>query len=1031
MARSLGYSDAVRLLGGQDSKVVAALDKVVGGVLLAATPAVPALLGLFDAKAELVRLSHELVRDFAERRAGLSRHSRTERLEAAHTVLVVAAFFEAMAERPLPFRFGELQLTKAEQGALSGTFDEVNPADHVLTVARRIDAAAAILPSPQHAPESYLRALDGYYRALAESVGRFITGLAVWERLTAAERDRFALAMDAVPARAVERYEELFRRLVADFPEVACWASQREHRATRTALAGLQETLEAISTGRAPDQRRASLALAYRAELDRQIVESGDVPDGIRVPELGEGYVPPRFRAAPVASAAQISEESWWADFPVRDDLQEFLIGHLTAPQAVRAPLLVLGQPGSGKSVLTRILAARLPAADFLPVRVILRDVPAADSVQDQIERAVREAIGDRVEWPALARSAGDAMPVILLDGFDELLQAVGVSQTDYLIRVARFQQREADQGRPVAVLVTSRIAVADRARAPEETVALRLEPFDDERIAAWLQIWNRGNAANFTARRLRPLAADTVLAHRELAAQPLLLLMLALYDADGNALQRLGADLRADQLYEQLLHTFAVREIVKHRPGLPDAELRAAVAGELRRLSVVAFAMFNRATLWVTETDLEADLTALLGPSRTRIATDLRSPLGDAELTLGRFFFIHRARAARDDARLETYEFLHATFGEFFVAGLTWQVLRDMAAREAASTMAFGASPADDDLLRALLSFQPLSLRGPILEFLETMVSAADAAERGLLGAMLTRLFRDVNQVPPTPRFGDYRPRSPGEPARYAAYAANLLLLLLCLAEEVPGTRLYPDQPDPVDVWQAQALLWRSQLSAEGWSSLVAAIDLERCWTGEHREIRLRLAAGPAAPPRVDPNWTFAVPPGSPERSGYAATYHNVHPDQLRREKNLLCDVGDDVVQHALEPLSSRLGVAVNTFVRWWDDAAPSAMHALLDLWTRPTPAAYRRCADIAAADFPTWTDDDYIRYGSLVLARLRADDQASPTLIADVLLRIFTSPRSFVRTRLTPAAEQTLAKVGNQALVAEVTERISGGPE
>ena len=39
------------------------------------------------------------------------------------------------------------------------------------------------------------------------------------------------------------------------------------------------------------------------------------------------------------------------------------------------------------------------------------------------------------------------------LDGFDELLQATGVSQSDYLDRVVRFQQREADQGRPVAVL--------------------------------------------------------------------------------------------------------------------------------------------------------------------------------------------------------------------------------------------------------------------------------------------------------------------------------------------------------------------------------------------------------------------------------------------------------------------------------------------------------------------------------------------------------------------------------------------------
>src|SRR5439155_2827661 len=137
--------------------------------------------------------------------------------------------------------------------------------------------------------------------------------------------------------------------------------------------------------------------------------------------------------------------------------------------------------------VLARVLAARLPAADFMPVRVILRDVLAAADLQDQLEQAIRAATGDRVEWPALVRSAGGALPVVLLDGFDELLQAVGVSQTDYLDKVARFQQREADQGRPVAVVVTSRTAVADRARIPAGTVLLRLEPFRREQIERWV----------------------------------------------------------------------------------------------------------------------------------------------------------------------------------------------------------------------------------------------------------------------------------------------------------------------------------------------------------------------------------------------------------------------------------------------------------------------------------------------------------------------------------------------------------------
>src|SRR5262249_53284963 len=157
-----------------------------------------------------------------------------------------------------------------------------------------------------------------------------------------------------------------------------------------------------------------------------------------------------------VAGGDVPADEAWWEGVPVRSDLTSYLAGVLTSPEAASAPLLVLGQPGAGKSVLTKVLAARLPAADFMPIRVVLREAPAEGDIQAQVECAIRAATGESMDWPRVARAAGGAVPVVLLDGFDELLQATGVSQSDYLIRVARFQQREADQGRPVVALVTS-----------------------------------------------------------------------------------------------------------------------------------------------------------------------------------------------------------------------------------------------------------------------------------------------------------------------------------------------------------------------------------------------------------------------------------------------------------------------------------------------------------------------------------------------------------------------------------------------
>jgi hypothetical protein len=88
---------------------------------------------------------------------------------------------------------------------------------------------------------------------------------------------------------------------------------------------------------------------------------------------------------------------------------------------------------------------------------------------------------------------------------------------------------------------VTSRAAVADRARFPNGCTALRLEPFDEPRVTTWLDVWNYANAVALGARGVPPLDAATVLAFGDLAEQPLLLIMLALYDAEAGALRAVG----------------------------------------------------------------------------------------------------------------------------------------------------------------------------------------------------------------------------------------------------------------------------------------------------------------------------------------------------------------------------------------------------------------------------------------------------------------------------------------------------------
>ena len=121
MGQPIRYADAVRLLGGK-GKVIVALDKIMGGLLLGtATAGFGDVLGLIDAKAEAVRLLHELIDPLRDKLAGLNRHSRTECLQAAYATIVMAAFFEALDDVDLPLSLKQLKLTRAEALEISDT----------------------------------------------------------------------------------------------------------------------------------------------------------------------------------------------------------------------------------------------------------------------------------------------------------------------------------------------------------------------------------------------------------------------------------------------------------------------------------------------------------------------------------------------------------------------------------------------------------------------------------------------------------------------------------------------------------------------------------------------------------------------------------------------------------------------------------------------------------------------------------------------------------------------------------------------
>ncbi|GAB7045698.1 NACHT domain-containing protein [Catenuloplanes indicus] len=922
MSTQLGYADAVKLLGGS-SPLVTALDRALGGLLLAATGGGSELaISLFDAKGEAVRLGSQLITGLRDRIKGYSRYDRTQRLQAAHTIIVVTAFFEALDDIGLPFDPRDLRLTAEERSRILEANDGV----------RHVVAGAVPIPVPHLDHAEFEAALFLWYSHGALNLIEFVRNLRVFENLNGADRRASDRAFAYLPKAAEQRYADLHRRLVVEAPEFGFWTAETRQREIGTALSRIETVLAPIASEHTPGDVAASLVRAWQAALDRPILSDGAVSGDLTIPTLALGYVDPDFRIRTVdstassageawldqvAAAGSPAEEAWWEQVTARSDLAEFLASHLTTPGATESPLLVLGQPGAGKSVLTRILAARLDARHFLPVRVVLREVPAEADVQDQIEYAVRAATGETLSWPALVRAAGPALPVVLIDGFDELLQATGVSQSDYLSKVAAFQRREADLGRPVVVLVTSRTAVADRARPPAGTLCLRLEPFRRPHVERWLAIWNTANTAALHGRGLAVLDAEVVLRQPQLAGQPLLLMMLALYDADANALRAAGEALDEGALYERLLTTFARREVSKTHEPADEVTLAALVEAELLRLSVAAFGMFNRNRQWIAEHELDADLRALMPDRRVELAGDFRRKLGAAEQLVGRFFFMQRSEANQAGARLRTYEFLHATFGEYLIARLTVRLIEQLAREEMdAAGAVFGSTGCRDHQLHALLSFAPLTNRESVLAFVAGLATQhrADAVR-----SLPVTLFQRLDRRPTDQDVRDYVPVTLPVPERYAVYDLNLLLLAVVLNGGVRASELFPGAVDLALSWRRHALLWQAMLGTVAWWAVVFTLQTRAVWLGDRRDLVVLLDRS-SLPPLVDPYWHYRIHPGHPTRT--MTSWQHTHADGLARQSNLVRDRVNETLMHAVQPLMARFADATTTFVADGDRA-------------------------------------------------------------------------------------------------------------
>jgi adenylate kinase family enzyme len=876
------------------------LSPIVAGPVTGAT-----LLALIEPKNALVKLARDALKKFAKPGPGDYLDQAT-RLAATNCLLTYTAYFDAL-QRRLPELMKDVELSEEDKKRiaegrsgrpsavnamlrkirtqdLSGSFSSVSLADQIISVPHPVNEGTEV---------NVRLALYGNMSLHAMEI---LSGHdSIWMHLPGASREHLAsVVTDEVPALAESMYRAELAGLAFDFPQFLIWlvltdqdtkdalirrigANNRVQfelvgRTVDLGLRGLAEEMTGIRRALADlgspvsdqpsDPRLGAVAedlhRRYLIQIGKPVID--DTYEPVRGPKLGyptrdECYVPQAYRLASCDDPAMhLERDDSWTDRPVGDDLGRFLLGYLESAYSTQRPLLILGHPGSGKSLLTQVLAARLAYPAYTTVRIQLCDADPRKGIQEQIEAQIREDTGEDVPWTRFARVL-PSPPVVILDGYDELLQATGSVHADYLDRVREFQEREADLRRPVRVIVTSRITLIDKVSVPRGTSIVRLEEFDEQRRDAWTTVWNDRNNGYFTDAGVRPFRLPANPGITELAAQPLLLLMLALYDSAANELSS-RPDIDQTRLYDELLTRFIRRELNKDPEGfrkLPAADQQARLTRELERLGVAAIGMFNRQALVIRRDELDKDLR-YFNAQQSRPEAGMR-PLTQADLLLGSFFFIHESRSrlaeAADDptAGPTAFEFLHKTFGEFLTADF---ILRQILIQAETVAQMESVSGLADPLRQRLESLDktwfgclvhtPLHTQPNVLTLLREWgghrLAAGTRSRSDLLAALdmiVLAQLRGLLTATTLPVLAAQDRDTPYEPlpalAHLAIYSLNLILLRAYLSDDlyVLDEADLGGQPAICRPWDRLTALWRSWFPPESLAALASRFTATR----------------------------------------------------------------------------------------------------------------------------------------------------------------------------------------------------------
>lgn len=534
MSLELSFKQVCKFIQKDDSTLIEAVDNLLGLAIVCS----PALLGsvglavlpLLAAKNEITKIGRNVFNALS-RKNDVDFLAREMRMQVAYGLISYTAFFEAL-DRGLPEGLRQkINLQAAEKLALAQTavtntartVDKAVEDDSQVTL-RVVNFVTPPIPFP-HPTESVAEQEKRHlllYQQMAEGFLQFLGKLALWDEAAEENKRPTIEALRTIPTIALGCFESQYFELCRRYEEFAIWANLHEHKNTKQLLSSLSafvaEYVELSKTqshtidiglsrlqqtvAQIPEILKTSqwteivdgLARHYQARIHDPIIEvSEETEDGsprLSFPRICDAFIPQAFRVLQTSKATHLEDEAIWQPLKRRNDLGAFLFSYLLSPYSTATPLLVLGHPGSGKSLLTTLLSAQLMSKQYTAIRVPLREVNSEAGIVTQIEEQIARVTSVRVDsWAKLSGAFKNNPPLVILDGYDELLQASGKVFSSYLKEVQNFQKNEAEQGRPVRVIVTSRITLIDKAMIPLGSTVIRLLEFDTHQQQLWISI--------------------------------------------------------------------------------------------------------------------------------------------------------------------------------------------------------------------------------------------------------------------------------------------------------------------------------------------------------------------------------------------------------------------------------------------------------------------------------------------------------------------------------------------------------------